>query len=501
MRPVSPRRRASIRLWQTELFVVVIVVAMLILSGALSAGLKDTLSEMAMITEVRNASAMVQRLEMRLPITSDDLGAVRRDIDEYRGIYGTGIWVYTREGELLESSSDGSPGDEVLHAAWQEGLRARPSYASIDMSRGGWVVAAKPLVGTSGSLFGVVVTASPVDASLAILDAVRYRLWVTFWISLIVAGLLGFAFSEFIGRRIRAMSEAAAAMAAGDFEQRLPTGFVPDEVYDLAVSYNSMASKLGEAFAALQESERAQRRFVADASHEMRTPIAALKGILELLADGAQDDPEVREDFIRTMGVETDRLGRLVGDLLTLAQLEAGEITLDVAPQWAADVLGDVARVMHALAERAGVVLAVDLPDGDLRFMGDRDRVVQVLLSFTDNALKHSARESRIRLRARRSGDTVTLEVSDEGEGIAADELPRVFERFYRSDSARAGSGAGLGLAIAKEIVEAHGSMIDVRSAPGEGATFGFALPSADVTDAEPAASDAGRAPGMLTEP
>lgn len=474
---MSPRKRASIRLWQTELFVVVIVVAMLILSGALSAGLKDTLSEMARTHEIRNAAALVQRLTMRLPLTSDDLGGVRRDIDEYRIIYGTGIWVYARDGELLESSHDGKPSDAVLHAAWRGGLVESPSYTSVDMREGGWVIASKPLIGTSGSVLGIVVTASPVDSSLRILDAIRYRLWVTFWISLIIAGMLGFVFSEFIGRRIRAMSEAAAAMAAGDFQQRLPTGFVPDEVYDLAVSYNSMASRLGEAFAALQESESAQRRFVADASHEMRTPIAALKGILELLTDGAQDDPEVRDDFIRTMSVETDRLGRLVSDLLTLAQLDAGSLRLEVTVQWAADLLDNVTQVMHALAERAGIALDVDLPDGDLQLLGDRDRVIQVLLSFTDNALKHAPAGSRIRLRARSTDGTVTLEVVDDGPGIKTDELSRVFERFYRSGTARTGTGgAGLGLAIAKEIVEAHGSTIEVRSTPGAGSTFGFAL-------------------------
>jgi PAS domain S-box-containing protein len=421
-------------------------------------------------------------------------------------------------------------------------------------------------------------------------------LWVTFWVSLTVAGLLGFAFSEFIGRRIRAMSEAAAAIAAGDFDQRLPTGLVPDEVYDLAASYNSMAERLGEAFGAIQESERqiaavvesmaegvaafdsagevrvinpeaallldlpheeltgaqlrdltdepevlavvnaglsgervartvtlgrytvqlhctplrdaqgevdgavllladvteqrrieeAQRRFVADASHEMRTPVAALKGILELLADGAQEDPEVRDDFIRTMQVEADRLGRLVSDLLTLAQLDAGSLKLRPSPQRATDLLGDVSTIMHALAEAAGVVISVEVPDDELCVRADRDRVVQVLLSLTDNALKHSPRESRIRLGAVRTGERVLLQVADEGRGIAPEDLPRLFERFYRADTARSGGGgAGLGLAIAKEIVEAHGSTIVVHSQPGVGTTFGFELPVADEGSSE----------------
>lgn len=476
------RRRASIRLWQTELFLVVIVVAMLILSGALSAGLRDTLSEMAAVNEVRNASALVQRLTPRLPIAETEVGTIRRELDDYRSVYGSGIWLHDRTGAPLVSSSDGAPNDAELRAAVQAVLGGETSFSSVHMRDGGWVIASKPLVGTSGTILGAVVTASPVDSSLNILKAVRFRLWVTFWVSLLVAGLLGFAFSEFIGRRIRAMSDAAKAIAAGDFEQRLPTGFVPDEVYDLAVSYNTMASRLGEAFTTIQEREAAQRRFVADASHEMRTPIAALKGILELLADGAQEDPEVREDFIRTMQTETDRLGRLVADLLTLAQLDAGELQFDPTPQLASALIGDVARVMHALAERAGVTLAVDLPDGDLTLLADRDRVVQVLLGFTDNALKHSPPGSTVRLRARTSGDFISLEVADEGPGIAPEELARVFERFYRSDSARTGGGAGLGLAIASEVLEAHGSHVMVESSVGSGTTFGFELPAATLT-------------------
>jgi signal transduction histidine kinase len=390
------------------------------------------------------------------------------------------------------------------------------------------------------------------------------------------------------------MSEAAASIAAGDFEQRLPTGFVPDEIHTLGESYNEMAVKLGEAFGAIQESQRqiaaviesmaegvvafdaegvvrvanpeaerllaregtelrglpldaleapgevlelvraslggaravetvelgphiallhctpllnaegevdgavllladvteqhriedAQRRFVADASHEMRTPIAALKGMLELLADGAKDVPEVRDDFIHTMQLEADRLGRLVADLLTLARLEAGTLELALAPESASGLLGDVAGVLSTLAIDAGVTLAVDLPDGEVRVLADHDRAVQVLLSFTDNAIKHSPRGSTVRLRARRRTDGVVFEVADEGEGIGPEELGRVFERFYRADQARAGGGgAGLGLAIAKEIVEAHGSSIEVTSAPGEGTTFGFELPSADSTE------------------
>lgn len=584
------RRRASIRLWQTELFVVVIVVAILILSGSLSAGLEDTLSDIARDAELRNASALARRLQPEFPPTEERLARVRDVLAEYRAVYGGGIWVYDAEGTLLEAAYDVGPGDETLARARAAGLADRPDFTSMDLRPAGWVVSSRAILGDDGVVEGAVVTASPVDESLRILGAVRSRLWTTFWISLVVAGLLGFGFAELIARRIREMSDAAAAIEAGDFEQRLPLGLVPNEVQDLAVSYNRMAEKLGVAFGELEESRRqiatvvesmaegvvavdaeclvrvvnpealrllsrpgykaaglaaeqltaepavlealgrglageslartaavgsfhvllhctplyddegavdgavlllrdvteqqrveeAQRRFVADASHEMRTPIAAIKGMLELLEDGAIDDPEVRDDFIHTMQVESDRLGRLVADLLTLAQLEAGSLRLRPSTEYASDLLGDVARVMHALAEQAEVTLAVDIAEPELRVVGDRDRLVQVLLSFTDNALKHSPAGSTVRLHAERVAEGVLLAVTDEGPGIEPEQLARVFERFYRADAARAGrKGTGLGLAIAKEIVEAHGATIEVDSAPGAGTTFRFTLPEA----------------------
>jgi PAS domain S-box-containing protein len=587
------RRRVSIRLWQTELFVIVIVVAILILSGSLSAGLRITLSEQASARELRNASALARRLEVEFPVTLERLTRIREITDEYRTIYGAGSWVYDSDGTLLEAAAQGGPADAVLEEARTAGL-SQTEFVRADIKPRGWAIAAETLWGEDDSVVGVVVSASSVEGSLAVLDAVRNRLWVAFWVALSVAGLLGFVFSEFIGRRIRAMSDAAVAIAAGDFEQRLPTGLIPDEVYDLAASYNSMASKLGEAFGSIKESQRqiaavvesmaegvvafdsvgvvrvvnpealrllgspdaelvgtpmqdmtsessvldivatglagdsavrtitlgshtvllhctpllgaegevdgavlllsdvteqrriheAQRRFVADASHELRTPIAAIKGMLELLADGAIDDREAADDFIKTMQDEADRLGRLVSDLLLLAKLESGSLRLDLRPVRAAEILGDVAGVMQTLAEGAGVEVTVEVPDGDPQVLADRDKVVQVLLSFTDNALKHSPRGSYVHLRATQRDAALLLEVADEGPGIEPDKLERVFERFYRADVARSGGGgAGLGLAIAKEIVEAHDSSIEVRSERGVGTTFGFELPSVTVSE------------------
>ncbi len=586
MRPV----RASVRLWQTELFIVVIVVAILILSASLTAGLRSTLTQLGETSQLHNATALASQLSADFPITAASRQTLTAKVNAFHTIYGDNVWIYAPDGSLIYSAGSGGPSQAILQQARLQGLADDPPYVSMDLAQDGWTVAGKAIYDAGGARSGTSVIAGPVTTAMAVLSAVRNRLWITFWVALTVAGFLGFAFSELIGRRVRAMSVAAAAIAGGDFSQRLPTGLVPDEIRDLAESYNRMAAKLGDAFAEVQQREHeiavvvesmaegviafdssgtvrvinpeakllledpdvdlvgaparaitgdpgvldmiatgltgsrssttarlgirdvllnctplcaengkvegavlllsdvteqkrledAQRRFVANASHEMRTPIAALKGLLELLEDGAKDDPDVRDDFVRTMQLEVDRLGRLVADLLTLAQLEAGSFTLEVQPDSAESMLRSVASVMRALTERAGVELEVIVPDGDLTVMADRDRIVQVLLGFVDNALKHSTAGGTVQLEARAQGATVGFRVADHGPGVEPDVLPRLFDRFYRADEARsAPRGAGLGLAIAKEIVEAHGSEIVVEETPGGGATFAFDLPAA----------------------
>ncbi len=584
------RRRPSVRLWQTELFIVVIVVAILILSSSLTQGLQRTLRQMGEQQQLRNASALAAQISAEFPLTVESRARVREQVRKFRVIYGDNIWVYDRDGTLIDSVYNQSPPGAVLREARLEGLADSPPYASMTLKPGGFAVAGKAIYDENQRRAGSIVLAQSVDTSLAVLNAVRSRLWIAFWVSLIVAGLLGVGFSEFIGRRVRMMSKAATAIAAGDFDQRLPTGLVPDEVYELAVAYNQMAVKLGEAFSAVHEREQeiaavvesmaegviafdaegivrvinpeagrlldaetteavgvaaeslcgeehcldavdrglrgeavsgiatfgertvllhctpipgedaepagavlilsdvteqkrleeAQRRFVANASHEMRTPIAALKGLLELLTGGAKEDPQILDDFLKTAQLEVDRLGRLVEDMLTLAQLEAGTVVLHQESLPVTEMLGEVAAVMHPLAERGEVTLAVSLPDGDVDVVCDRHRIVQVLLGFVDNALKHTSKGGHVTLTATLRGDHVAISVADDGVGIEPEVIPRLFDRFYRADEARAQpKGTGLGLAIAKEIIEAHDGQIAIESEPGHGATFGFELPKA----------------------
>jgi signal transduction histidine kinase len=229
-----------------------------------------------------------------------------------------------------------------------------------------------------------------------------------------------------------------------------------------------------------QRLEEAQRRFVANASHEMRTPIAALKGLLELLTAGAAEEPETRDDFLRTMSLEADRLGRLVADLLTLAQLEAGDLSLRQERVLVVELVENVTTVMRPLAENSGQTIDIDLSDTELAVSCDRDRITQVLLGFVDNALRHSQGDGRIVLGAHEHDGLVALEVSDDGPGIDPETIPRLFDRFFRPDESRGTTkGTGLGLSIAKEIIDAHDSTVRVESQLGQGSTFSFDLPSA----------------------
>jgi signal transduction histidine kinase len=277
---------------------------------------------------------------------------------------------------------------------------------------------------------------------------------------------------------------AAAAHAIGasrDFARRVPEGADrPDEVGRLAREFNLMLGQLQAAYNQLEAALSAQRRFVADASHELRTPLAVLRGNLDLLGNTLPEVTERTEapgDLLADMQSETERMGRLVSDLLLLAQADAGQ-HLSLAPLEVAPLVRDAFRAARFIRE--GVELRLGEMAEGAWVAGDADRLKQVLLILLDNALKYTPVGGRVGLEARVSGPRVVLCVSDTGPGVPAAERTRIFDRFYRADVARGRGGAGLGLAIAKWIVDEHHGTLSVES-NGEGArpgsVFSVSLP------------------------
>ena len=232
----------------------------------------------------------------------------------------------------------------------------------------------------------------------------------------------------------------------------------------------------------LRRLQMVRRDFVANVSHELRTPLASLKAMAETLEAGAIDDPEAARDFVRRMRTEIDDLARLVEELLLIGRLESGQPVVNPSVVSAAALLEGARERLGPLAERARVRLVIDRPERPPMVVADPERIAQVFANLVHNATKHTAGGGEIRLAAAPDGGVVVFTVRDNGDGIAAADVDRVFERFYKSDRSRADGGSGLGLSIAKHIVEAHGGTIHAASPGlGRGATFTFTLPVAEV--------------------
>ena len=231
----------------------------------------------------------------------------------------------------------------------------------------------------------------------------------------------------------------------------------------------------------LRRLQTVRRDFVANVSHELRTPIASLKAMAETLQAGAIDDQEAARDFVRRMGTEIDDLARLVEELLLIGRLESGQPVVTPTIVSAEALLDGARERLGPLAERAQVRLVVDRAERAPMVLADPERIGQVFANLVHNATKHTPIGGEIHLSAAPDGRAVVFTVRDTGDGIAAGDVDRIFERFYKSDPSRADGGSGLGLSIAKHIVEAHGGFIRAASAgPGRGATFTFTLPAAE---------------------
>jgi two-component system phosphate regulon sensor histidine kinase PhoR len=211
----------------------------------------------------------------------------------------------------------------------------------------------------------------------------------------------------------------------------------------------------------------------------LRTPLASIKAMVETLEAGAVDDPDVAGDFLRRIVGEVDRLAALVDELLDLARLETGRVTLRLEALDPADLIGRAAERLRPQLDRARLRLELDLPLDLPSVRADRARVEQVVLNLLHNAIKFTPPGGEIAIQAVPDGERLRVAVRDSGVGVDPEELPRLFERFYKADKARRSDGTGLGLAIAKYIVQAHGGLIWAESTTGQGATFTFTLPIA----------------------
>ncbi|MBI4787009.1 MAG: HAMP domain-containing histidine kinase [Chloroflexi bacterium] len=291
----------------------------------------------------------------------------------------------------------------------------------------------------------------------------------------LVAALLSFFIAHRITAPVRALTTAAEKMTHGDLNQRVQVTS-SDEIGELGSAFNTMASSLAR-------TDQLRRNLVADVAHELRTPLTSVLGSLEAMRDGvAEPTPE----FLNSAYDEGLLLKHLVNDLQELSLAESGQIQLDCQRVTLAEIVEGAVRAVAEQAKAKAITLSADVPP-DLSVEVDAARVGQVLRNLLANALAFTPASGRVEISTLPLGERVTVSVTDTGVGIAAEDLPLVFERFYRADKSRtrassgsrSGGGAGLGLAIAKQWIEAHGGQIQVTSEPGRGTTFTFTLPRA----------------------
>lgn len=295
-----------------------------------------------------------------------------------------------------------------------------------------------------------------------------------------IAMILGYFLSSTVTERINLLKGAAEKVAGGDLQTRVPVNG-RDEVAALARTFNQMAQQLQTADQKQRELESLRRDLIAWASHDLQTPLTSMRAILEALSDGLVDEPEMVKRYLLTAQRDVMSLSSLIDDLFQMSQLDAGGFPLQRAPASLSDLVSDTLESFSQLAKQKEITLEGQVEADVDPVLMDTQAIGRVFNNLISNALRHTTANGRVSVWVRRSPSGVEVTVSDTGEGIRAQDVPHIFERFYRVDASRSRNrgtgGAGLGLAIARGIVQAHGGNIQVQSESGKGTQFTFHLP------------------------
>src|SRR5215216_2759703 len=385
------------------------------------------------------------------------------------------VSIVDRNGEINDAILDqeGHHVPVIQDALDRAAAEFKPQYMEVSLSPSEHArIITWPARDEDGEVFFVVVGQSLKDLH----QAQRQLLFLLAFsnpVALLLASLGGLWIANKALRPVDRLTRAAERIGRGNLNERVEEGDSKDEIGRLAATFNEMISKLEQAF------DR-ERRFTADASHELKTPLAVLRGDIEV-ALRRERSPEEYKRVLQSNLEEIARLTKLTDDLLTLARSDAGEQVLELEPVRLDRLAAEAHAYVKPLAESVGVSLSYDAPHSPILIEGDEKRLKQLLVNLLDNAIKYTPPGGSARLALTVKDSSALIEVSDNGRGIPASALPQVFERFYRQSDLKDSrvTGFGLGLAISKWIVDAHGGTIEVESAEGKGARFSISLPIA----------------------
>ncbi len=424
----------------------------------------------ARLAEYYTSSGGWQGVERLLALPESDGGWIGPGMRRMRGMHPReiGILVANANGRIVFDSAQQRLGSRLTAVERQF---ATPIEA--DGQTVGYVFAAMP---------SRMVVLSP--SAMSFLDSLRRAIWQAGLIASVLSIALGLILSRALAAPLAHLTAAVRGVAAGDLSQRVPEQG-PEEVAELGRAFNQMTEALARA-------EELRRNLVADVAHELRTPLTVIQGNLRAILDGVYP---LEAGEIAIIYDETRLLSRLVDDLRELAQAEAGQLPLERRPVDMGELIQTAISGFAPAASEQQVTLTAEVAPDLPMVHADPDRVSQVLRNLLGNALRYTPPGGQITVAAQAGpAGFVTLRVRDTGSGIAPEDLPHVFERFWRADRSRARSsgGTGLGLAIARHLVEAHGGKISVESCLGQGTTFWFTLPLAKDEKTEDGKTTAG---------
>ncbi len=473
----------SIRLRLTLWYVLLLAVILVVFSGALYAILSYSLLNEVDRTLQTRAAEVQNGANAALTLQSDPrifLLRGRLTLPSANTFATPGVYVQVTTLEGISVSRSENLGDQALvvspsvlgRVAAGDSLFTNVTTGDVPLR-----VFASPLSARDPAgerIIGVILVAESLQGVYATLGRLAILLAAGIIVGLALAFLVGaFLANSALTPIARVTLAARSITRSGDLARRIQETSTRDEVGRLAATFNEMLRRIEELF-------RAQQRFVADVSHELRSPLTGIRGNLDLLRRGAADDPKARQEALAAIDSEAARMQRLVADLLLLAQADAG-VQLQKQIVELDTLLLDVYRQARLTA--SGVKVALGKED-QAQVMGDPDRLKQLLLNLVDNAIKYTPSGGEVTLSLERDTHGVRVSVADTGAGIPPRDLSKIFDRFYRADKARSrdplagsGGGTGLGLAIAKWIADAHGGRIEVQSEMGKGSTFTVWLP------------------------
>ena len=338
-------------------------------------------------------------------------------------------------------------------------------------------------IAVNGARAGVVAVPSvPPSLEIGLLHAAPTLALIGVALLAVGAGMIALLIFGPAHKRLRKLEEAARSLGDGRSDVRADESG-GDEVSALAATFNHMAADLGARATALAESDRARRQLLADVSHELMTPLAAIRGYVETLGmPELKIDEATRARYLEIAHEETHKLEAIIGDLLDLARFEGGGDTMDFDAVLVDDLLRRVADRHRLALHGRGVTMTTTVASHTPLILGDADRLEQALQNVAANAIRHTPDGGSVALRAEAAGDRVRITVTDSGPGIPPEHLPHIFDRFYKADASRAGttvpSGSGLGLSIVRAIVRRHGGEVFADNVPGGGAVFTLLLPA-----------------------